>query len=95
MESSKIINHYGTTIDIACLYSIRVEPAGNKYSLVFEMNGRAGYILNPATNDWEKEIFNDKVVVEYDDHEMANLYMAEWAEIWREYAERSDGPRGS
>ena len=88
INSSKIIQHCGTAVDIARLKSMQVVRKGNtKYNLVFELNERTEYVLNPASNTWEKEVFNEKVKIKYDDFEMANAYFLEWAEIWRDFNE--------
>ena len=86
MKTQKIIYHCGTALDISRVKSIQVLSAENdKYNLVFEFNERTGYVLNPASNTWEKEVFNDVVKIAYDDFEMANAYFLEWAEIWRDF----------
>lgn len=88
MNSPKIINHCGNAVDISRVRSMQVVQEGpSKYHLVFELNDRTGYIFNHGTNVWEKEVFNDVVKIKYEDYEMATLYLAEWAEIWREYYE--------
>lgn len=93
MNSPKIINHCGTAVDISRVRSMQVVQEGSsKYHLVFELNVRTGYIFNPGKNVWEKEIFHDVIKIKYEDYEMAALYMAEWAEIWREYSENLDQP---
>lgn len=88
MKSQKIIYHCGNALDISRVKSMQVLRGENeKYNLVFELNERSAYVLNPTTNTWEKELFNDIVKIAYDDFEMANAYFLEWAEIWRDFAE--------
>ena len=88
MKAPKIIHHCGTALDIFRVKSMQVLQAENdKYNLVFELNERTGYVLNPSSNTWEKEVFNDVVKIAYDDFEMANVYFLEWAEIWRDFNE--------
>ena len=88
MKSQKIIYHCGIALDISRVKSVQVLRGENeKHNLVFELNERTEYDLNPASNTWEKEVFNDKVKIKYDDFEMANAYFLEWAEIWRDFAE--------
>lgn len=83
MKTQKIIYHCGTALDISRVKSMQVVRGENeKHNLVFEMNERTAYVLNPSTNTWEKELFNDIVKIAYDDFEMANAYFMEWAEIW-------------
>ena len=82
MKSQKIIYHYGIALDISRVKSMQVLRGENeKYNLVFELNERTAFVLNPTTNTWEKELFNDIVKIAYDDFEMANAYFLEWAEI--------------
>ena len=92
MNSPKIINHCGNAVDISRVKSMQVVEGPSKCYLVFELNDRTGYIFNPRTNEWEKEVFNDAVKIEYEDYEMASLYLTEWAEIWREYSENGNQP---
>ena len=88
MKSQKIIYHCGNALDISRVKSMQVLRGENeKYNLVFELNERTAFVLNPTTNTWEKELFNDIVKIKYDDFEMANAYFLEWAEIWRDCAE--------
>ena len=88
MINRKIINHCGNALDISRVRSMQVvQEVSSKYQLVFELDDRTGYIFNPGTNVWEKEVFNDVVKIKYEDYEMAALYMVEWVEIWREYSE--------
>ena len=88
MKTQKIIRYCGTALDISRVKSMQVLEAENdKYNLVIELNERTSYVLNPATNTWEKEVFNDVVKIAYDDFEMANVYFLEWAEIWRDFSE--------
>ena len=88
MKSQKIIYHYGIALDISRVKSMQVLRGENeKYNLVFELNERTAFVLNPTTNTWEKELFNDIVKIAYDDFEMANAYFLEWAEIWRDFNE--------
>ena len=88
MKSQKIIYHCGNALDISRVKSMQVLRGENeKYNLVFELNERTEYVLNPALNTWEKEVFNDKVKIKYDDFEMANAYFLEWAEMWRDFNE--------
>ena len=88
INSSKIIQHCGTAVDIARLKSMQVVRKGTaKHILVFQLNARTEYVFNPITNTWEKEMFNDVVKVVYDDFEMANEIFFEWAEIWHDFAE--------
>ena len=88
MKSQKIIYHCGTALDISRVKSMQVLRGENeKYNLVFELNERTAYVLNPETNTWEKELFNDIVKIAYDDFEMANAYFLEWAVIWHDFAE--------
>ena len=85
MKTQNIIYHCGTAIDISRVKSIQVLRAeNNKCNLVFEFDERTGYVLNPAINTWEKEVFNEVVKINYDDFEMANAYFLEWAKIWRD-----------
>ena len=88
MKSQKIIYHCGNALDISRVKSMQVLRGENeKYNLVFELNERTAYVLNPTTNTWEKELFNDIVKIAYDDFEMARAYFLEWSEIWRDCAE--------
>ena len=88
MKTQKIIRYCGTALDISRVKSMQVLEAENdKYNLVIELNERTGYVLNPATNTWEKEVFNDVVKIASDDFEMAFEYFLEWAEIWRDFSE--------
>ena len=88
MKMQKIIHHCGTAVDMSRIKSMQVVRADNdQYNLVFELNERTGYVLNPGTNTWEKEVFNDVVRIAYNDFEMANAYFLEWAEIWRDFNE--------
>ena len=88
MKSQKIIYHCGNALDISRVKSMQVLRGENeKYNLVFELNERTAYVLNPTTNAWEKELFNDIVKITYDDFERANAYFLEWAEIWHDFAE--------
>ena len=88
MNQIKIAYHFGTALDISRVKSMQVVRAENeKHNLVFELNERTAYVLNPTNNTWEKELFNDVVKIAYDDFEMANAYFLEWAEIWRDFGE--------
>ena len=88
MNQIKIAYHCGTALDISRVKSMQVVRAENeKLNLVFELNERTAYVLNPTNNTWEKELFNDVVKIVYDDFEMANAYFLEWAEIWRDFGE--------
>ena len=88
MKTQKIVNYCGTALDISRVKSMQVLEAENdKYNLVIELNERTSYVLNPATNTWEKEVFNDVVKIASDDFEMAFEYFSEWAEIWRDFSE--------
>ena len=88
MNQIKIAYHFGTALDISRIKSMQVVRAENeKHNLVFELNERTAYVLNPTNNTWEKELFNDVVKIVYDDFEMANAYFLEWAEIWRDFGE--------
>ena len=88
MKTQKIVNYCGTVLDISRVKSMQVLEAENdKYNLIIELNERTSYVLNPATNTWEKEVFNDVVKIASDDFEMAFEYFSEWAEIWRDFSE--------
>ena len=88
MNQIKIAYHCGTALDISRVKSMQVVRAENeKHNLVFELNERTAYVLNPTTNTWGKELFNNVVKIVYDDFEMANAYFLEWAEIWRDFGE--------
>ena len=88
MKTQKIIRYCGTVLDISRVKSMQVLEAENdKYNLVIELNERTSYVLNPATNTWEKEVFNDVVKIASDDSEKAFEYFLEWAEIWRDFSE--------
>ena len=88
MKSQKIIYHFGNALDIVRVKSMQVLRGENeKHNLVFELNERTAFVLNPTTNTWEKELFNDIVKIAYDDFEMANAYFLEWAEIWHDFAD--------
>ena len=88
MKTQKIIRYCGTALDISRVKSMQVLEAENdKYNLVIELNERISYVLNPATNTWEKEVFNDVVKIASDDSEKAFEYFSEWAELWRDFSE--------
>ena len=88
MKTQKIIRYCGTALDISRVKSMQVLEAENdKYNLVIELNERTGYVLNPATNTWEKEVFNDVVKIASDDCDMACTLLSEWAEMWRDFNE--------
>ena len=88
MESSKIIRHCGTALDIARVKSMQViQIEDGDHLLVFELIDRIEYVFNPNTSLWEIEPFSDSVILRYPCFETANAYLEEWAEIWREYAE--------
>ena len=88
MKTQKIIRYHGTALDISRVKSMQVLEAENDtYNLVIELNERISYVFNPATNTWEKEVFNDVVKIASDDSEKAFEYFLEWAEIWRDFSE--------
>ena len=88
MKTQKIIHHCGTALDMSRVKSMQVLQAENdQYNLVFELNERTDYVLNPRTNTWEKEVFNDVVKIADNDFEMANAYFMEWAEMWRDFSQ--------
>ena len=88
MKTQKIVRYCGTALDISRVKSMQVLEAENDtYNLVIELNERTGYVLNPATNTWKKEVFNDVVKIASDDFEMAFEYFSEWAEMWRDFNE--------
>ena len=88
MKQIKIAYNCGTALDISRVKSMQVVRGENeKHNLVFELNERTAYVLNPTTKTWEKELYNDVVKIAYDDFEMANAYILEWAEIWRDFSE--------
>lgn len=81
-----IVQHFGVVVDLARVKSMQViELPAFKYQLSIQLNSRLAYIFNPGTNQWEIQLFNDVVNIEYRDYDLAIAYLSEWMEIWRNY----------
>lgn len=79
-----IIQHCGVAVDFSRVKSMQLNKvAASKYHISIELNARMEYILNPLTETFEKEVFNDIVHIVHTDYDMANAYLAEWVGIWQ------------
>lgn len=89
MSIPRVITHGGVTIDLETVKSFKVQTVvgiGNPNVLTIEhKNSNLEYIFNPETEEFEKQIFNDKTEVEYPSYDSACAYRDEWAEIWQDY----------
>ena len=86
MKLSPITQQSSLAIDLSRIKSIRINTkCANKYELVFELTGRVEYSQHPETLVWKKEIIHEEVKVVYDDFEMADAYLRDWVDSWRDY----------
>jgi hypothetical protein len=86
MKSSPIYQQGSLAIDLSRIKNIRINTTPeNKYELVFELKGRVEYSRHPKSLVWEKEIINEEVKMGYDDFEMADAYLRDWVDSWKEF----------
>ena len=86
MNPSPITQQSSLAIDLSRIKSIRINAnCPNKYELIFELTGRVEYSKHPETLVWEKEIIHEEVKLLYDDFEMANAYLRDWVDSWKDY----------
>ncbi len=85
---SKIINLNGNAVELSKVKSVSVneyfdvEPKTNQVKIEFK--GRKEYIFNPGSKEWESEIFNDVLLVDYPDGQVAIENYLQIMEIWEE-----------
>ena len=81
------INYNGSVaVDLSRIKCIKISQlAGEQHALLFELNDRVVYSKHPETGDWEKEMANEVVIVEYDSYDMAQAYFREWVESWQDF----------
>lgn len=85
---SAIINLNGNAVELAKVKSISV----NEYfdvkhktnQLKIEFKTRKDYVFNPGSKEWELEIFNDVLMVEYPDGQVAIENYFEIMDLWEE-----------
>ena len=86
MSTTGISHNGSAVVDLARIKSIKIIKIDeNKYNLSFELNGRIEYFQHPQTHLWEKEVIHEDVRVEFDDYDMANAYLKDWAECWKDF----------
>lgn len=86
MKLSPITQQSSLAIDLSRIKSIRINTnCANKYELVFELTGIIEYSLHPETLVWEKEIIHEEVKLLYHDFEMADAYLRDWVDSWKDY----------
>lgn len=93
MSTPRVITHGGVTIDLETVKCFKVQTyteVGKSNVLTIEHKSRVDYILNPKTEEFEKQIYNDKTEVEYPNYDSACAYRDEWSEIWQDYLNETE-----
>ncbi len=86
MNPTTIVQHGSLAINLARIKNIRIHPiSDHHYELVFEFTGRAEYSQHPATLVWEKEIIYEETRISYESFEMADAYLRDWVESWKDF----------
>lgn len=93
MSTPRVITHGGVTIDLETVKCFKVQTyteVGKSNVLTIEHKSRVDYILNPKTEEFEKQIYNDKTEFEYPNYDSACAYRDEWSEIWQDYLNETE-----
>ncbi len=88
MNNNKVVSHAGITLNLATIKCFKLSSfidLGKTNVLVVEFKTRFDFIMNPKTKEYEKQEYNEQTEIEFSDYETANVYKAEWEEIWNEY----------
>ena len=73
--------------DVKCFKIKSIREPERKSFLIVEFKTRYGYILNPESGKSEKQEYNDKTELEFDEYEMATAYKRDWDSAWQDYLE--------
>ena len=85
---NNIINLNGNAVELSKVKSISVneyfdvEPKTNQVKIEFKI--RKEYVFHPGSKEWEPEIFNDVLLVDYPNGQVAIENYLEIMEIWEE-----------
>ena len=60
--------------DVKCFKIVSIREPERKTFLTVEFKTRYGYILNPEVDKFEKQEYNDKTEIEFEEYEMAIAY---------------------
>ncbi|MBF0694661.1 MAG: hypothetical protein IR153_06350 [Flavobacterium sp.] len=88
MNSPRLVMHAGLTLNllqVKCFRLSNFSSIGKRNTLTVEFKTRYDYIQHPATEQWEKQEYNEFTELEFPDYETALAYTNEWIEIWQEY----------
>ena len=91
---NNIINLNGNAVELSKVKSISVneyfdvEPKTNQ--LKIEFKARKEYIFNPGIKEWELNTFNDVLLVDYPDNNIAIKNYYEIMQIWEDTLEEKD-----
>lgn len=83
---ARIINLNGNAVELSKIKSIcvneyfDVEPKTNQVKIEFK--ARKEYVFNPRSKEWEQEIFNDTLLVDYPNGQTAIENYLQIMEIW-------------
>lgn len=91
---ARIINLNGNAVELSKVKSIcvneyfDVEPKTNQVKIEFK--ARKEYVFNPRSKEWEQEIFNDTLLVDYPNGQTAIENYLQIMEIWEEALDKKD-----
>lgn len=88
MNSPRVVTHGGVTLNLATIKSFHIQnniKLGKTNVLVFEHKTRFDYILNPNSNEFEKQEYNETTEIEFLSWDLADACRTEWEDIWQDY----------
>lgn len=84
---SKIINLNGVMVDLRRVKSIIHNDNKNPNVIKIEFNKRKEYVFNPNIDKWEVQEYNDQVIIDFLDSDIAVENYFQMMSIWKAESE--------